>query len=360
MSNQQYFCIILAGGRGKRLWPSSRESQPKQFIDFFGTGRTQLQQTYDRMLRILPPENFYVCTNHEYEPMVVEQLPDVPRKNILAEPVNRNTAPSVAWSCFRIRRQCPEAKIIVTPSDQAVMDVEAYTSNINRALQFVTDHDNLLTLGVTPSRPEPGYGYIQMGEPAQEEDLFSIKSFTEKPEREFARIFMESGEFLWNSGIFMANVKTMIEAFEKIFPSVLRPLVGKELTEEEEHAYVHEHFPAYPNMSMDDGILEKSDNVFVMRCNFGWADMGTWHSIYEAMSKGEGDNVVLDSEVMMEDCRNNVIKLPKGKLGVFYGLEGFIVAERDNVLMICKKEDSSALVRKYVNEVQMKYGDEFV
>ena len=173
------------------------------------------------------------------------------------------------------------------------MDVEAYTSNITRALQFVTDHDNLLTLGVTPSRPEPGYGYIQMGEPAQEEDLFSIKSFTEKPEREFARIFMESGEF-------------------------------------------------------------------VMRCNFGWADMGTWHSIYEAMSKGEGDNVVLDSEVMMEDCRNNVIKLPKGKLGVFYGLEGFIVAERDNVLMICKKEDSSALVRKYVNEVQRKYGDEFV
>ena len=360
MNNQQYFCIILAGGRGKRLWPSSRESQPKQFIDFFGTGRTQLQQTYDRILKILPPENFFVCTNHEYEPMVKEQLPDVPKENILAEPVNRNTAPSVAWACFRIRRKCPEAKLIVTPSDQAVMDVEAYISNVMRAMQFVSDHDNLLTLGVTPTRPEPGYGYIQMGEPAAEEELFSIKSFTEKPEREFARIFMDSGEFLWNTGIFMANVQTMIESFMKLFPSVLRLLDGKTLTEEEEHAYVHEHFPAYPNMSMDDGILEKSDNVFVMRCNFGWADMGTWHSIYEALSKGGGDNVVLDSEVMLEDCRNNVIKLPKGKLGVFCGLEGFIVAERDNVLMVCKKEDSSALVRKYVNEVQMKYGDEFV
>ncbi len=360
MINKQYFCVILAGGKGKRLWPCSRETQPKQFIDFFGTGRTQLQTTYDRILKILPPENFFVCTNHEYEPMVREQLPDVPEQQILAEPVNRNTAPSVAWACFRIKHICPDARIIVTPSDQAVIDVEAYVRNINRAMQFIGDHDNLLTLGVTPSRPEPGYGYIQMGEPANGGELFRIKSFTEKPEREFARIFMESGEFLWNTGIFMANVKTMVASFVKIFPAVFRQIEEANLSLEEEHAYVHEHFPVYPNMSMDKGILEQSDNVYVMRCNFGWADMGTWHSVYEAMSKGSGDNVVLDSEVMMEECRNNVIKLSKGKIGVLYGLEGFIVAERDNVLMICKKEDSSALVRKFVNEVQMKYGDEYI
>ena len=362
MSNSPYFCVILAGGKGKRLWPCSRETQPKQFIDFFGTGRTQLQMTYDRILKILPPENFFVCTNHEYEPMVREQLPDVPGEHILAEPVNRNTAPSVAWACFRIKHICPEARIIVTPSDQAVMDVDAYIRDIGKAMQFVGENDNLLTLGVTPSRPEPGYGYIQMGEPAESgaSDLYHVKSFTEKPEREFARIFMESGEFLWNTGIFMANVKTMVESFVKIFPAVFRLIEEANLSLEEEHKYVHEYFPVYPNVSMDDGILEQSDNVYVMRCNFGWADMGTWHSVYEALSKGSGDNVVLDSEVMMEDCHNNVIKLPKGKTGVLYGLNGFIVAERDNVLMICKKEDSSALVRKFVNEVQMKYGDEFI
>lgn len=360
MNNQQYFCVILAGGKGKRLWPCSRETQPKQFIDFFGTGRTQLQTTYDRILKLIPQENFFVCTNHEYEPMVREQLPDVPEEHILAEPVNRNTAPSVAWACFRIKHICKDARVIVTPSDQAVMDVEAYVRDLTNAMEFIGNHDNLLTLGVTPSRPEPGYGYIQMGEPVNGDNLFSIKSFTEKPEREFARIFMESGEFLWNTGIFMANVKTMVASFEKIFPAVFRLIDEANLSVEEEHKYVHEHFPVYPNVSMDDGILEQSDNVYVMRCNFGWADMGTWHSVYEALSKGPADNVVIDSEVIMEGCRNNVVKLPKGKVGVFCGLEGFIVAERGNVLMICKKEDSSALVRKFVNEVQMKYGDEFI
>lgn len=362
MNNQQYYCVILAGGKGKRLWPCSRQGEPKQFIDFFGTGRTQLQQTFDRYVKLMPAENVYVCTNHEYAPMVAQQLPDVPQDNILAEPVNRNTAPSVAWACYRIKKRCPGASVIVAPSDQAVLNIDVFVSDISGAMDFVVNHNILVALGIIPSRPEPGYGYIQIGEPAPHEGMYHVKSFTEKPEREFARVFMESGEFYWNTGIFLANVQTFIDCFSHHFPHVFRPIDNDEtnLSIEEEHDYVHEHFRVYPNLSMDDCILENSDNVYVLRCNFGWADMGTWHSIYEAMSKGEGDNVVLDSHVIMDDCHDNIIKLPKGRLGVINGLEGFIVAEEDNVLFICKKGDSSAMVRKYVNEVQMQLGEEFV
>ena len=362
MNNQQYYCVILAGGKGKRLWPCSRQNTPKQFIDFFGTGRTQLQQTFDRFAKFIPKENFFVCTNHEYEPTVAEQLPDVNKDNILAEPVNRNTAPSVAWACYRIKKQCPKACVIVAPSDQAVLDIDTFVSDITGAMDFVADHDVLVALGIIPSRPEPGYGYIQVGEAAPHQGMYHVKSFTEKPERDFARVFMESGEFYWNTGIFLANVQTFIDCFSRNFPIVFRYIDKDDihLTVAEEHDYVHEHFPVYPNTSMDECVLEKSDNVYVLHCNFGWADMGTWHSIYEAMSKGEGDNVVLNSHVIMDDCHGNIIKLPEGRLGVFNGLEGFIVAEEGNILFICKKGDSSAMIRKYVNEVQIQLGEEYV
>jgi mannose-1-phosphate guanylyltransferase len=217
-------------------------------------------------------------------------------------------------------------------------------------------------MGVKPTRPEPGYGYIQLGDLSCKPDVYKVQSFTEKPERDFAKMFMESGEFYWNTGIFISNARFLISTFEKIFPTVLRNLKTElpDYTYEQEMAYVEENYPRYPNLSLDYAILEQSDGVFVMKCDFGWADMGTWHAIYEAMSKVKDDNVVIDSRVEMEDCHNNIIKLPKDRLGVFSGLEGYIVVEQDNVLMICKKSDSSALVKKYANEVQMKYGDEFV
>jgi mannose-1-phosphate guanylyltransferase len=227
---------------------------------------------------------------------------------------------------------------------------------------YVSENDVLLVMGVKHTRPEPGYGYIQLGDLSCKPDVYAVKSFTEKPEREFATMFMQSGEFYWNTGIFLSNVRFLLQSFEGIFPDVLRGLRYKrvEYTYEEEMAFVTENYPRYPNLSLDYAILEQSRNVFVMKCDFGWADLGTWHAVYEAMSKVEGDNVVIDSEVMLEDCNNNVIKLPKGKIGVFNGLDGYIVADQGNVLMICKKGDDSSLVRKYVNEVRLKYGDEFV
>ena len=336
VTEKNNFCVILAGGRGQRLWPASRENYPKQFMDLFGTGRTMLQMTYDRFVKILPKENIYICSCKSYLDLLKEQLPELTEEN--------------------------KANIIVTPSDQLVLNLDSFYHSISVGLGYVTENNVLLAMGVKPTRPEPGYGYIQLGDLSCKPEVFKVKSFTEKPERDFAKMFMESGEFYWNTGIFLSNARHLIHSFEKIFPLVLRNLKVEmpDYTLSEELEYVELNYPRYPNLSLDYAILEQSEGVFVMKCDFGWADMGTWHAIYEAMQKVEDDNVVLDSQVEMEDCRNNIIKLPKGRLGVFNGLEGYIVVEKDNVLMICKKGDSSALVKKYANEVAIKYGEEFV
>ena len=362
MEYSKDFCVILAGGRGKRLWPCSREAMPKQFIDFFGTGRTQLQATYDRIVKLLPIDHIYICTCREYLEMSREQLPDVPERNFIVEPINRNTAPSVAWAAMRILKLEPEANVIIVPSDQMVLNEASFTHSVELGFSYVSENDVLMVMGVKPTRPEPGYGYIQMGDLSCKPEVYAVKSFTEKPEREFATMFMNSGEFYWNTGIFLSKVSYLLSSFEKIFPEVLRPLRYEKVdyTYEEEMEFVIRNYPRYPNLSLDYAILEQCRNVFVMQCDFGWADLGTWHAIYESMSKVEGDNVVIDSRVELEDCSNNVIKLPKGKIGVFNGLEGYIVADSEDVLLVCRKNDDSSLIRKYVSEIGLKYGEEFV
>jgi len=361
LPNKNY-CLILAGGRGKRLWPSSRREHPKQFIDFFGTGRTQLQSTYDRISRLMPKENILVCTSEDLMPLLHEQLPELPLENVLAEPVNRNTAPAVAWAGRRIMRRCEDGRVLVIPSDQLILDDEAFGRNVLDGLNFVAENDLMLTMGVRPTRPEPGYGYIQMGEATPSSGIHKVKSFTEKPERDFARIFMESGEFLWNTGMFLANVNHLRQFFMKLFPDFAQRFdaLPADYSFAEAQNYVRTYYPLYPNVSMDKATLELWDDTYVMRCDFGWADLGTWHSVYEYKQKEEGDNVVIDSEVMLEDCKNNVIKLPRGHVGVINGLDGYIVAEEGDVLLICKKGDSSALIRKYINEVGIRYGEEYV
>lgn len=356
------YCVILAGGRGKRLWPCSREQQPKQFLDFFGTGRTQLQQTYDRMAKFISPDHIYVNTNEQYVKMVKEQLPDLLDENLLAEPINRNTAPSVAWACCRIGRIDPHANLIIMPSDQTIINEEAFHKNVMEGLQFVADKDCLLTMGIKPTRPEPGYGYIQIGDSSDDHGFYKVHTFIEKPERSFAKLFMNSGEWYWNTGMFLANLHALRNSLSKLLPSVFQDLErnNQNVSISEENAYIKEHFSFYPNVAIDTGFLEKPDNVYVKKCDFGWADLGTWHSIYEFMQKSKEDNVIVDSDVMMEDCHENIIKLPKGRMAVLNGLDGFIIAEKNNVLFICKKEDSSALIRKYVNEVQMKRGDQYI
>ena len=361
--NKDNFCVILAGGKGRRLWPCSREEKPKQFLDFFSTGRTLLQHTFDRMSKIIAVENIYVNPNQVYAHFVEEQLPELPRENILSEPIFRNTAPSVAWATYRIYHQNENVRMVVVPSDQAVFKEDAFLDNIEQGLDIVSEYDALLTMGVQPTRPEPGYGYIQYCEKTQFDSIYRVKSFTEKPAREFAKMFVDSGEFLWNSGLFLSNVRYMRHSMKKVFPlSVLGKIdeEGHVWNLEEETTYIQNNFPAYPNVSIDMAILEKSENVFVMKCDFGWADLGMWHSIYESMRKSDDDNVSISGQTIIENSRGNIIKLPDDHIGIINGLEGFIVAENDNVLMICKREDSSALIRKYINDVQLKYGEEYI
>jgi mannose-1-phosphate guanylyltransferase len=360
--NQQHYCIILAGGRGRRLWPCSRDKKPKQFIDFFGTGRTQLQSTFDRFSEILPQGNIYVCTNHEYAPMVLEQLPELRVENLMIESVNRNTTASVISATLNIHRRCANACIAVTPSDQFVLNDEAFRHNIAEAMETASNQPIALVLGVKPTRSEPGYGYIQMGEQSPHPDIYSVQSFTEKPEREFAQMFVDSGEFLWNTGLIVASADTLRRCVRRIYARHFSEALPEEhdYTIEWVMNFVENKYASLPNIPIDSGMLEMCDNVYVMQCDFGWADLGTWHSIYECMGHGEGDNVIINSEVIIEDSRNNVIKLPKDHLAVINGLDGYIVAEQGNVLLICKKSDSSALIRKYVNEVHIKYGDEFI
>ena len=360
--NENDYCVILAGGKGKRLWPVSRENMPKQFLDFFSTGKTLLQQTYMRMAKFIKPENIIVATNRDFVALVKEQLPDVSDCNVLLEPVNRNTAPSVAWATCRILHRCPEARLVVVPSDQMILNEDDFRNDVVSGLQWVGENDALLTMGVKPTRPEPGYGYIQIDDNKSDDNIYKVKSFTEKPEREFARMFMQSGEFYWNTGLFLARCEYLRECLKKIFPPVLRAIDSPdvEYSVEMEEKCIEDHYSVYPNLSIDYGILEKSDNVYMMKCSFGWADLGTWHSMYETMSRGEGDNVVLSKRVMLDNCRGNIVKLPDDHIAVLNNLDGYIVAEKGNVLLVCKKEDSSALVRKYINEVQMEEGEEFL
>lgn len=361
INDDNNYCVILAGGKGRRLWPCSRDTFPKQFIDFFGVGRTLLQQTYDRMAKIVQPNHIFVITHEDFIKYVREQLPEVSDDRLIGEPVARNTAPSISWANHRISQINPNANIIATPADQVVFREDDFVRNVLEGLDFVNGQDRILTMGVKPTRPEPGYGYIQAGD-AVEGNFYKVKSFTEKPEREFASLFMESGEFYWNTGLFLANCNYLRESFITFLPPVLRNFdnIHGVFDYKAENEYMKENFPSYPNISMDYGILEKSQNVYLHKCDFGWADIGSWHSLYETMQKGDNDNVVINSDVFLDDCHNNVIKLPKGKFAVLNGLDGYIVAEHNNVLLICRKEDSSALVRKYVNDVQMKKGEEYV
>ena len=355
------FCVILAGGKGKRLWPSSRTSFPKQFIDFFGTGRTQLQQTYERLSKLVPNSHIFISTHKDYVDLVKEQLPDVSYEQILDEPIRRNTAPAVLWAVHHIQKNNPNAVVIVSPSDQDVHNEDAFAKNINEALAFMENNSCIITMGVPPSRPEPGYGYIQTGDYVGH-DVYRVKSSTEKPNREFAQLFVNSGEFYWNTGIFLGTASKLLECLYKLLPTVLRELDKQQPNHclQDERDFLETHFSAYPNMPIDRTLLEKAEDMFVLKCDFGWADLGTWHSIYETCQQETNDNVIVDSEAILENCQNCIVKMPNGKLAVINGLDGFIVVEKDNVLLICKKEDSSALIRKYVTEVQVKKGDDFI
>ena len=347
MTNCNNYCVIMAGGIGSRFWPYSRKDKPKQFLDFFGTGHTLLQLTFDRYKKIVPENNIFVVTNVAYEGLVKEQLPNLQEQQILLEPTRRNTAPCIAWASKHIQQINPDANIIVAPSDHLILKEDEFIKAIQKGLEFVAQSPQLLTLGIKPNRPETGYGYIQIAEEKQG-DFYKVKTFVEKPQLEFAKVFVESEEFYWNSGIFLWNVHTILEAFGTLMPEITSKVTAGE-----------GDFASSPNISIDYGIMEKAENVYVQLCNFGWADLGTWASLHEALPKDQQKNVIIKGHTLLYDCKNNMIALPKGKLAVIQGLEDYLIADTDNALLICKK-DEEIEIRRYVNDVQVKLGDEFV
>ena len=337
----------MAGGIGSRFWPYSRKDKPKQFLDFFGTGQTLLQQTFDRYSKIVPKENIFIATNIQYEELVKEQLPDLNEDQILLEPTRRNTAPCIAWASIHIKQLNPNANIIVAPADHLILKEVEFIEAITKGLEFVAQSPQLLTLGIKPSRPETGYGYIQI---AEEKDgiFYKVKTFIEKPQLEFAQVFIESNEFYWNSGIFLWNVNTILKAFETHIPEICETFKSYE-----------NDLEALPNISIDYAIMEKAENVYVQICNFGWADLGTWGALHEASPKDQHKNVIMKGHTLLYECKDNIIAIPKGKLAVLQGLEDYLIADTDNVLLVCRKDDENS-IRRYVNDVQVKLGDEFV
>lgn len=355
------YCVIMGGGIGSRFWPFSRESYPKQFLDFFGFNSSLLQKTFARFSKIIPVENIYIVTNEQYADLVKEQLPQLSDKQILLEPTRRNTAPCIAYAAYHIKASNPNANIVVAPSDHLILKEDVFLKDVEKALEFVKTNNALVTLGIKPTRPETGYGYIQSSDTMLGE-FSKVKTFTEKPNLELAKIFQDSGEFFWNSGIFLWNVDSILSAFSQYLPDITTRFdLGKEVfNTPEERAFIQEHFPYCPSISIDYGIMEKADNVYMLCVEFGWADLGTWGSLYDIAEKDENANAILKNEkALMYDSTGNVVSLGNpDRLVVVQGLNDYIIAESGNVLMICKKDDEQR-IKQFVADAQLKYGKEF-
>lgn len=354
------YCVIMGGGIGSRFWPFSRESYPKQFLDMFGVGRSLLQMTFDRFSKIIPVENIYIVTNKIYAPLVRTQLPELDERQILLEPTRRNTAPCIAYASYHIKARNPNANIVVAPSDHLILKEDIFLKDIKRGLDFVKQNKALVTLGVKPSRPETAYGYIQSDEETIG-DFIKVKTFTEKPNAELAQVFYESGEFFWNSGLFLWNVSSIVDAFDRFLPDITaRFNLGLEkFNTPDEKTFIDENFAYCPNISIDYGIMEKADNVYMLGVDFGWADLGTWGSLYDIAPKDDDANALLKSRVMTYDSHENLIALgDKNKLAVIHGLNGYIVADSGNVLLICKREDEDR-IKQFVADAQLNFGKEF-
>ena len=361
-NHTQRYCVIMCGGIGSRFWPSSTQAKPKQFIDFMGTGRSLLQMTYDRIRPLVPAENILVVTNADYIPQIREQLPELAEKQILAEPARRNTAPCILWAAHHIKALAgPEASMIVTPSDHLILKPEVFRDAVEHGFDFVEHNDAILTLGIEPSRPETGYGYIQMDaevEPA----LHKVKTFTEKPDRELAKVFLASGDFKWNAGVFLWRVDNFLKAMAEHssdLASRFQKGEGKYATEKEKR-FIQKEFPACPAESIDYALMEKASNVYVRRVDPAWSDLGTWGSLYEQLPKNRQGNVTSGCQVLAYDTKGTIFSEEKpDKVIVAHGLDGYVVADTADALLICPLSEEQR-IKQYVNDVKSHLGDKYL
>jgi mannose-1-phosphate guanylyltransferase len=359
--NSNHYVAIMAGGIGSRFWPMSRTAFPKQFLDILNTGKTLIQATYDRYAHFIPAENIFVVTAAEYTPIVQQQLPQLPAANILSEPYRKNTAPCIAYVAHKIKQRNPQALLICAPADHLILDTPAFTKVCLDAFEFVNHINALLTLGIKPTYPNTGYGYIQHEPLPVADQIYKVKTFTEKPNLELARTFLASGDFLWNSGIFVWKVTTLLKAFEAYLPEMNELFVAEQqwLNTPAEAEALERIYPQCTNISIDYGIMEKADNVYVLPSSFGWSDLGTWNSAWENMEKDYFGNAVAGRNVMVIDATKNVVHVPHDKLVLLQGLDDFIVVDTPDVLLICKKEKEQE-IKDYVAEVKRNKGDRYL
>lgn len=348
--NQNY-CVIMAGGIGSRFWPWSTTEHPKQFLDILGTGESLLQLTFKRFLNLCPAENIFIVSNSAYIDLIQKQLPEIPVSNILLEPIRRNTAPCIAYASYRIKKANPKAQIVVTPADHLIENETVFIENIRTGLSAVKAKNSIVTLGVHPTRPDTGYGYIQCGKKT-ENDTFEVSRFTEKPEAKLAEQYLASGEYLWNSGIFIWSAQTICQelqdhipeissAFEKEFESLGTP---------NEQPMIERIFPQLPDISVDYGIMEKANHVELVEGKFDWSDLGTWGSLYEHLNKDAQQNAKFGLKPVLENSANNIIKVPEGKKVIIEGLENYIVVDTEDALLICSK-DSEQQIKQLVDKL---------
>ncbi|HKK39906.1 MAG TPA: mannose-1-phosphate guanylyltransferase [Cryomorphaceae bacterium] len=347
MVNKDNYCVIMAGGIGSRFWPMSRTSYPKQFHDILGTGSTLIQQTFERFLHICPKENIYIVTNDLYRELVKEQLDGISYDQILCEPSRRNTAPCVAYANEKIRAKNPNARMIVAPSDHLVLKEQAFYDTIETALEQAQTTGNLVTLGIKPSRPDTGYGYIQFtdAKDAVSAHVKKVKTFTEKPNIDLAREFLKSGDFYWNSGIFIWTLESITDAFRQHLPEVTELFEegAEDLNSANEEAKIAEIYSVCESVSLDYGIMEKAKNVNVVLSDFGWSDLGTWGSLFTHVKKDNDHNAVVGKNVVLYDSSDNMINVPENKLVVIQGLEDYILVDTEDVLLLCPKEEEQRI-----------------
>lgn len=350
----------MAGGIGSRFWPMSTQKFPKQFQDILGTGRTMIQQTYDRISKVVLPENIFVITNKEYIALTANQLPELPNANIVGEPMMKNTAACNIYMAKKIAHINSNANIIVLPADHLILKEEVFLDKVKLAFNLAEQNNYLITLGITPTRPDTGFGYIQFVE-KKNSDYFKVKTFTEKPDLEIAKAFLESGDFLWNAGIFIWSVKSILSAFDEHLPEMTQNFDSCEYNSESEIGCIDLIYPKVNKISIDNGILEKAKNVYVIPSDLGWSDLGTWTSVYENSEKDEFQNTGKSKHLVTYNAKGNVIKLSnENKAIVIDGLENYIIVDTENALLICPRENDQ-LIKDYVQDLKtLKKGEKFL
>lgn len=351
----------MAGGVGSRFWPLSRSNKPKQFLDILGLGKSLLQLTYDRFKKIVPEENILIVAHEDYEDLIYEHIPGIRKEQLLLEPMRKNTAVCIAYSNFKIFKNNPKANLIVAPSDHLILREDEFLRVIQEGLEFTAQNDALLTIGIQPSRPETGYGYIQANGLKNNSNFRKVKTFTEKPNIEMAKVFYESGEFYWNSGIFIWSLESIMHAFELYMPDLNNQFNESidALNTPDEKDFINNLYPKSKSISIDYAIMEKAENVYVLTADFGWSDLGTWGSLYTHIDKDENENAITGKNVFLYNSQNCIVNIPNDKLAVLHGLDDYIVVESDKILLICKKDEEQK-IKEFVNDVRIKKGDEYV